>query len=177
MKKFLLSLCVALLSCIAFAQQPPRMVYVLLKDGTQVKYLADDIDRISVKYSAVPVEKTGLSFSYDETAMTASVTGVEDWDVTSVEIPSKVFYDGKEYDVTSFGAWAFSSCKSLTSVVIPNSVTEIGRTAFAWCTSLTSIEIPESVTSIGESAFTWCTSLKSIEIPESVNFNRRVCIR
>ena len=70
--------------------------------------------------------------------------------------------------VTSIGAFAFSSCTSLTSVTIPNSVTRIGFAAFDQCTSLTSITIPDSVTEIEGCAFCDCTSLTSITIPDSV---------
>ena len=69
---------------------------------------------------------------------------------------------------TSRGNSAFSSCGSLTSIEIPESVTSIGNYAFYNCSSLTSIEIPDSVTSIGYSAFYNCDSLTSIEIPDSV---------
>ena len=55
--------------------------------------------------------------------------------------------------VTEIGEYAFSDCKSLTSIKIPNSVTEISSGAFSDCKSLTSIKIPNSVTSIGENAF------------------------
>ena len=70
--------------------------------------------------------------------------------------------------VTSIGDYAFSSCRSLTSVEIPSSVTSIGGYAFWGCSSLTSIEIPSSVTSIGDNAFSNCRSLTSIDIPSSV---------
>ena len=66
------------------------------------------------------------------------------------------------------GNYAFISCKSLQSIVIPNSVTSMGKKAFSWCTSLQSIVIPNSVTSIGDFAFSGCESLQSIVIPESV---------
>ena len=60
------------------------------------------------------------------------------------------------------GNYAFISCKSLQSIVIPNSVTSMGKKAFSWCTSLQSIVIPNSVTSIGKEAFVGCLKLKSM---------------
>ena len=70
--------------------------------------------------------------------------------------------------VTSIGDYAFNGCDSLTIVNIPNSVTLIGEFAFRYCTSLTSVNIPDSVTSIGNSAFRNCESLTSVNIPDSV---------
>jgi len=66
---------------------------------------------------------------------------------------------------TSIADSAFSKCRSLTSITIPNSVTSIGAWAFHECWSLTSITIPDSVTSIGSDAFYGCSSLTSITIP------------
>ena len=72
---------------------------------------------------------------------------------------------GENYQV---GESAFSGCRSLTSVTIPEGVTSIGEYAFWGCSNLVSITIPESVTSIGESAFYNCSSLTVIVIPKSV---------
>ena len=70
--------------------------------------------------------------------------------------------------VTNIGDYAFSGCRSLTDIVIPDSVTNIGDYAFWNCRSLTDIVIPNSVTSIGESAFYECSSLTEVVIPDSV---------
>lgn len=47
------------------------------------------------------------------------------------------------------GGFAFSNCKELTNVTIPNSVKSICNGAFNNCTGLRSVTIPNSVTSIG----------------------------
>ena len=67
-----------------------------------------------------------------------------------------------ESGITSIGNWAFYSCRSLTSVSIPDSVSSIGKYAFYRCSSLTSVTIPDSVSSIGWGAFDGCSSLTSI---------------
>ena len=63
---------------------------------------------------------------------------------------------------------AFSSCKALTSITIPDSVTEIGDNAFSFCLGLTGIIIPDNVISIGDWAFYCCSGLMGITIPDNV---------
>ena len=70
--------------------------------------------------------------------------------------------------VTNIGDYAFSGCRSLTDIVIPDSVTRIGDGAFRGCKSLADIVIPNSVTSIGDNAFEYCFSLSNLVIPDGV---------
>ena len=70
--------------------------------------------------------------------------------------------------VTTIGKYAFSCCKGLTEIVIPDNITSIGDSAFRDCSNLTEIVIPTSVTSIGVSAFRDCNSLTEIVIPASI---------
>merc|ERR1711957_302071 len=55
-------------------------------------------------------------------------------------------------------------CRSLTSIVIPNSITMIGNGVFWDCTSLTSIVIPD-LKSISLSAIEGCSELTTIYAP------------
>ena len=84
-----------------------------------------------------------------------------------VVIPQTVTYNGKTYNVTSIGEYAFFDCSNLTSITIPNSVTSIGQSAFSR-SGLTSVEIPNSVTSIVKYAFQGCSGLTSVTIGNSV---------
>ena len=88
--------------------------------------------------------------------------------VFNAKIASSITYKQKSYDVLGISDSAFRSCKTLTSIVIPNGVTSIGIYAFAYCTGLTSITIPNSVTRIGDSTFGGCSGLTNITIPNSV---------
>lgn len=111
----------------------------------------------------------------DEEAKTVEVTyevygGSDNYSSLSDElyIPTSVNYNGSDYAVTSIGEWAFVSCSSITSVIIPNSVTSIGNDAFCYCRGLTSVNIQGNITSIGSYAFADCSSLASLDIPSSV---------
>lgn len=80
-----------------------------------------------------------------------------------------VFYpnakDGDVYEIPDgtivVGESAFSSCDSLTEIVLPDSVTTIETDAFAGC-SIEMITIPNSVISIRSGAFSSCQQLTEI---------------
>jgi len=106
----------------------------------------------------------GLEYKVNSDNTTCSVTGIGTCKDTELYIPE--YIDG--YKVTVVSSNAFSSCDTLVSITIPNSVTHIGNDAFAWCDSLVNVTIPNGVTSIGNDAFYDCDALKGITIPNSV---------
>lgn len=87
-------------------------------------------------------------------------------------IQSSIQVGNQKYEVTSIGRDAFSSCNSLTSVIIPSSVSKIGEAAFIGCANLKSVSIPSSVTFIGQQAFCDCKNLTDVycyakEVPQT----------
>ena len=102
--------------------------------------------------------------TYEVEGESVTVIDCDESAVGELVIPSS--YNG--LPVISIKSYAFSSCRSLTSVTISDSVTSIGSFSFGYCSSLTSVTIPDSVTSIEEYAFWDCSSLTSVMIPDSV---------
>lgn len=82
----------------------------------------------------------------------------------TVSMPTTVIVDE---GVTNISNKAFSQCKSLENITLPNSIESIGNNAFYKCNSLSSIEFPDNLRSIGDFAF-YETSISDIDIPDSV---------
>lgn len=87
-------------------------------------------------------------------------------------------YQGDEYcvavperigrrKVTEIGSGAFSACRKLSSVVIPEGVTRIGNFAFYNCGNLETVTLPQTLEEIGQSAFQGCEGLEKVFFDES----------
>ena len=114
----------------------------------------DYVDRICVRCEDI-LYSEGLRYELNSSGASYSVVGIGSCTDTDVWIPP-IYND---LPVVTVSDSAFSDCRNLTSIVIPDSVTTIGDSAFYNCSSLASIEIPDSVTTIGEGAFSGRISL------------------
>lgn len=65
-------------------------------------------------------------------------------------------------NITVIDAVAFLQCTGLTTITVPGSVTTLNRAAFADCVNLTNIVLPSSLKTIGYAAFSNCTRLKDV---------------
>lgn len=126
---------------------------------------------ISMPTYAYDFEVDDIYYNFNINGINGNSVGVTNGDNLYqgiVEIPSEVLYNGKNYQVTNIGNFAFANCSDLTSVTIPYSVIAINNSAFYGCSGLTSVIIPNSIKWIRERAFQGCSSLTSVTIPNSV---------
>ena len=107
-----------------------------------------------------PKVEGALAFTLNDDGESYSVA-IGTYTGLNIEIPSE--YEGKP--VTAIANNAFKGCKTIKSVVIPDTVKSIGSYAFGNCEALTSVIVPDSVESIARHAFYECDSLQSITLP------------
>ena len=70
--------------------------------------------------------------------------------------------------LTSIGRGVFSGCKSIETMIIPESVVEIGESVFKDCLNLKKIVLPNKLTSIETCLFENCSKLVEFTLPNSV---------
>ncbi|MDY2791102.1 MAG: leucine-rich repeat protein, partial [Lachnospiraceae bacterium] len=70
--------------------------------------------------------------------------------------------------LTTINSEAFSYCKALKKISLPESVTTIGKGAFSY-SGLQNIQIPKNVETIGEEAFYWCSNLQSVTFADTAS--------
>lgn len=100
---------------------------------------------------------------------------------TIFEIPDACFANNNLSSIilstgtSKIGEYAFSDCKVLNNVYLPNTITSIGYRAFSGCSAIRTIELPSAlkdiggVLGIGNACFYRCESLSSIQIPKTIS--------
>ena len=124
---------------------------------TQIKEAAIDY------YSEDKLSFTLTSHFYSDGNYCYTVAKADSSVSGDVIIPA--YYNG--LPVKIIGDAAFSGCRNITSIVIPEGIERIGNQAFEYCRLLTRIDIPSTVNDIStERAFVGCTSLAAINVSE-----------
>ena len=90
-----------------------------------------------------------LEYSLNEDGASYTVVGKGKFNGEELIIPEE--YKGKP--VTAIGSGAFSGCKALQTVLLPETLTTIDDRAFSDCVMLGKVYIPASVTFVGDGAF------------------------
>lgn len=89
--------------------------------------------------------------------------------VGSLTLPETVTTDdGKSYTITAIGNEAFMGCRTLTTLVLPETVQSLGEGSFAVCPALTSVNLPEGITEIPNACFGYCAKLNNVTLPSTV---------
>lgn len=91
----------------------------------------------------------------------------------AVEDIGKIFYktdittfDELQYfsGLTTIPEWAFSNCRQLRSILLPETVREIRDNAFTYASALEAFHIPAAVESIGEAVFAGATNIQKLTL-------------
>lgn len=92
-------------------------------------------------------------------------TSIYDYIFTScTSITSATLPDSIKY----IGSYSFNSCSNLENIEMSSSIESIGSNAFNYCSKLTEIDLGNKLTYLGDCVFRDCSSLKSITIPLGV---------
>lgn len=99
-----------------------------------------------------------ITYAYDTESGEAAVINVESNISGGVAVPGMITVDGREYTVTLIASGAFSDCRGLTKVTIPESVESIGEYEFLGCDELVDIYVGKN------SNYSFHDSLNNIHI-------------
>ncbi len=107
------------------------------------------------------IKKYDIQYLLDLNKLTAIITEYKG-NNKLINIPSSIIHHDKEYAITNIGDYAFSECREILSINIPNTITSIGNWTFSKCINLTSVNIPSGVISIGRRTFSDCSNLTNV---------------
>ena len=130
----------------------------LLNNTLETLTVPNDVEEIKLSTNIVPYTFTTVKF--EEPCKMDVIYGFDNLQyLQTVELPSGITQIGKIKTIDEGYGFiyneysGFSSCYSLTSINIPNTVIRLEDGCFKGCSSLQSITISNSVTSMGSSCF------------------------
>ena len=87
-----------------------------------------------------------------------------------IKVYSPINYLGVTYNVRKIADRAFSGCRAITTVNLPDCINYIGYQSFAHCTNLKSINLPSELPYIYSVCFYECEKLRDVIFPETIEY-------
>lgn len=84
-------------------------------------------------------------------------------------IPERVTHNGHTYTVTSIDSNAYSKCKNLVALTLPESIDSIYYRAFDSCGNISNVYIPDNVTYLAQDALRDCDKLTAVRLPSNID--------
>lgn len=155
-----------------------------MRGDSQHKHTAADVDRV-----IIGKDVTDIIIDYFIGDINPSITSVEEGNDTFIidngwvinqqtktlfgaanvkENKTRAVIDDIPTNIEHIGMYAFSGCRTLRQITIPDRVITIGESSFDGCDSLENITLPSKITSIGVGAFNHCTNLAYINFEASL---------
>lgn len=116
--------------------------------------------------SFVDLYSKGLTYALNTNKDSYRITGIGTCTDTELILPSTY----KGLPITTISGNAFSYCRNITSVFIPENIRYIGENAFYFCEKLANLTIPDNIERIEEQAFFGCNSLTQINLSKNVSY-------
>lgn len=156
-----------------------------MRGDPQHKHSAADVDRV-----VIGKDVTDIIIDYFIGDISPSITSVEDGNDTFIidngwvvnqqtktlfgaanvkENKTRAFIDDLPSYIEHIGMYAFSDCRAVRQISIPDCVISIGESSFEGCDSLENITLPSGLVSIGVGAFIHCTKLTQINLEAALN--------
>lgn len=122
----------------------------------------------------------------DKTATVARFCICLHHELTRICVPSSIYYKDELFNVTKIGEYAFSECRSLETIDIPDSVIEVGAAVFYNCENLQFVKMSDKIQFLPaewitgvvdlefgncdcfDGFFTSCRSLRSVQLPNGL---------
>ena len=127
--------------------------------GTQLKEVVfgDNLKSIGdYAFYGTPLKKAEFGTNLESVGVHAFyMTDIESVDLSKVTSLKSIDY-------------AFSDCKKLVSVKLPQTLEEIGDEVFKGCAMLENVELPQALETIGKATFYGCSRLKALDFPASL---------
>ena len=118
---------------------------------------------LAISVSAVVIDGIDYSFSGAEATVTAANSGCE---LTEVNIPETVTYEGKTYTVAVIANSAFKTNKTVTKITTPSTIRAIGEHAFREMKALQTVVLRanEGFKKFSDAEFYQCYALQSVDM-------------